>query len=60
MSFEKLGPIQGHAAVATCLPSGSRRDNNSLKLIHEFSHLSFIIMKSVYSPQFIYKCKLIC
>ena len=23
MGFEKLGPIQGHAAVATCRPSGS-------------------------------------
>ena len=27
MGFEKLGPIQGHAAVATCRPSGSGRDN---------------------------------
>ena len=27
MGFEKLGPIQGHAAIATCRPSGSRRDN---------------------------------
>ena len=26
MGFEKLGPIQGHAAVATCRPSGSGRD----------------------------------
>ena len=24
MGFGKLGPIQGHAAVATCRPSGSR------------------------------------
>ena len=27
MGFGKLGPIQGHAAVATCRPSGSGRDN---------------------------------
>ena len=26
MGFGKLGPIQGHAAVATCRPSGSGRD----------------------------------
>ena len=27
MGFGKLGPIQGHAAVATCRPFGSGRDN---------------------------------
>ena len=27
MDFGKLGPILGHAAVAMCRPSGSRRDN---------------------------------
>ena len=27
MGFGKLGPIQGHATVATCRPSGSGRDN---------------------------------
>ena len=27
MGFGKLGPIQGHAAVAMCRPSGSGRDN---------------------------------
>ena len=27
MGFGKLGPIQGHAAVATCQPSGSGHDN---------------------------------
>ena len=27
MGFEKLGPIQDHAAIATCRPSGSGRDN---------------------------------
>ena len=27
MGFGKLRPTQGHAAVATCRPSGSGRDN---------------------------------
>ena len=27
MGFGKLGPIQGHAAVATCRSSGSGRDS---------------------------------
>ena len=31
MYFGKLGPIQGHATVATCRPSGSGRDNESFK-----------------------------
>ena len=26
IGFEKLGPTQGHAAVAMCRPSGSRCD----------------------------------
>ena len=30
MGFGKLGPIQGHAAVATCRPSGSGHDNMCL------------------------------
>ena len=30
MGFGKLGPIQGHVAVATCRPSGSGRDIESL------------------------------
>ena len=29
MGFGKLRPIQGHAAVATCRPSGSGRDNDN-------------------------------
>ena len=30
MSFGKLGPIQGHATVATCRPSESGRDKTKL------------------------------
>ena len=35
MGFKKLGPIQDHAAVATCRPSGSRRDMGKTKLRKE-------------------------
>ena len=39
MGFGKLGPIQGHAAVATCRPSGSGRDSVLLFIMKEVTCL---------------------
>ena len=43
MSFEKLRPIQDHATVVTCLPSGSGRDTGVCETLRSWGIVVFFV-----------------